>query len=601
MSARPSRQAPQRPLRVRGRIARAALALLMALLCGGASAQNATAAPRVEAVELEVDGVPRRYRIVLPAEPTGAPLLLALHDAVSSGEALLATTDLAAAATARGWAVAFPSSGGLLWDGGRTRSGRSGGLSAVDDVAFLQALATHAAGRFGVDAARPSALGFGNGAVMTLETLCTAPGWLTGAVLVAGLPWDYQLQGCEAQATPLLLLYGEHDPSYPPSGQDVEGADPPAATLSLSAASTFLAQINGCATAPDVVPGLAVGIGCKAPFGSIVVADAGHHWFSPTDPVNPSNLDASAVALAFLEGEDWAATVPTAPAFTGMDGFPRSWFLYLPSSFDAADPPALVAALHGRTGNGPGMAFITDLNVVAEREGFAAVYPESYVDTWNYTEDFLGTVPFPTSDVDYLKRLAGALAAQVPTDPSRAFVTGFSNGGFMTQRMACSGTDVFAGFAVVGATLPAEIDPLCTSAVRAPLLYMHGTDDASVAFGGTSLPLEDGRPRILNLPAVDTIRFWTLHNVCVSYPAPEEGPVDPLSGTRVVHLPYTDCLTGSDVQVYVIEGGGHNWPGVPNRLSEGIAGRVNQQIHASQEIWDFFEPLRLRTSPNALP
>ena len=573
-----------------------AVVYVLALLSGGALGQSPPPEPRIEAHTLEVGEITRRYRIALPEEPWGAPLLLALHDGASSGEALLATTDLAAAATARGWAVAFPSSGGVFWDAALTRTGRSSDVSAADDVSFLRALVADAAERFEIDAARVAAVGLGNGAAMVVEALCVAPGWLAGAVLVAGLPWDYQLAGCEARATSTLLVIGEDDPSYPIAGAALEGADPPTGTLALDASAAFLARVNGCNAVASPASGVASANNCDAPFGTVVVADAGHHWFSPSDPVNPSTLETSNVALDFLDGHDWQAAVRTPPAFSGAAGVPRSWFLYLPPSFDAADPPGLVTVLHGRPGSGPAMAIITDLNSVAEEAGFAVLYPESYLDTWNYTEGFPGRPQYPVSDVDFLRRLSVALSESVPLDPERSYVTGFSNGGFMTQRLACAATDTFAAFAFVGSSLPSEIAPVCDPAQVAPIMYMHGSEDVSVPWDGTAVPEGGGRTRLVSLPVPDTIRYWTTRNACVYYPARQAEPVDPATGTRVVRLRYEDCLLGSDVLVYVIEGGGHNWPGVPGRISEAIAGRVNRTIHAGWEVWRFFEPLRLDRS-----
>ncbi|MFN3973587.1 MAG: hypothetical protein ACK4L4_20020, partial [Gemmobacter sp.] len=86
----------------------------------------------------------RWYEIVLPRAPKGAPQILALHGGGGDPDQFAAASGLGAAATAAGYAVAFPAGSGrrgdrlLTWNGGyccgyaqRTR---------VDDIGFLKAV-----------------------------------------------------------------------------------------------------------------------------------------------------------------------------------------------------------------------------------------------------------------------------------------------------------------------------------------------------------------------------------------------------------------------------------------------------------------------------
>jgi polyhydroxybutyrate depolymerase len=84
--------------------------------------------------------------------------------------------------------------------------------------------------------------------------------------------------------------------------------------------------------------------------------------------------------------------------------------------------------------------------------------------------------------------------------------------------------------------------------------------------------------------------FWAARNGCdpqnIDYkllPATQNQAT-----TAVFHYTFNDCFGGATVEYYVIEGGGHNIPGVPYRLTAEIAGEVNLDIHGATVMWDFF-------------
>ncbi len=52
---------------------------------------------------------------------------------------------------------------------------------------------------------------------------------------------------------------------------------------------------------------------------------------------------------------------------------------------------------------------------------------------------------------------------------------------------------------------------------------------------------------------------------------------------RVEH--YLDCRDGADVNLYAIEGGGHQWPGGNSAFGHGNTCR---DIDAAASIWQFF-------------
>jgi polyhydroxybutyrate depolymerase len=50
---------------------------------------------------------------------------------------------------------------------------------------------------------------------------------------------------------------------------------------------------------------------------------------------------------------------------------------------------------------------------------------------------------------------------------------------------------------------------------------------------------------------------------------------------------YRACKGGAEVLLYVVEGGGHTWPGSSRNIN--FLGATTQSIRASELMWGFFE------------
>ena len=74
-------------------------------------------------------------------------------------------------------------------------------------------------------------------------------------------------------------------------------------------------------------------------------------------------------------------------------------------------------------------------------------------------------------------------------------------------------------------------------------------------------------------------------------------PVETEIESSIRHVDY-DCPTGGDTQLYIVEGGGHTWPG-----SEFLAGATDLvgtttfEIDANTLIWGFFQQQWLEEPP----
>jgi len=243
-------------------------------------------------------------------------------------------------------------------------------------------------------------------------------------------------------------------------------------------------------------------------------------------------------------------------------GLERSYRLIVPASYDPAVSTPLVLALHGGGGNGEEMCGLPGgIQELAEPEGFMVACPEAVENHWN---DGRGNEQYRSQaedidDVGFLLTLIERVSGEYNVDPARIYVTGASNGGMMTQRLACEASGVFAAAAVVIASQPVNLDCLPDRPIS--ILFMNGTDDPMMPFEGGEVHFyrqELGEV----LSTQDTVSFWGNANGCDPTPESELLPDrDPADDTRIRLDAYSDCDDGVRVLLYTVQGGGHSWPG----------------------------------------
>ena len=162
----------------------------------------------------------RWYDIELPAEPKGAPLILALHGGGGDPVQYASASGLARAANRAGFAVAFPAGTGrrgerlLTWNGGYCCG--SAARKGVDDLGFLKEVIEDASRRFGVDGTGVYLTGMSNGSIMSETFAAKNPGLVRA---VAGVSGTMDTSRIQVQGKiPALIIHGTADTMVPYEG-----------------------------------------------------------------------------------------------------------------------------------------------------------------------------------------------------------------------------------------------------------------------------------------------------------------------------------------------------------------------------------------------
>lgn len=266
-------------------------------------------------------------------------------------------------------------------------------------------------------------------------------------------------------------------------------------------------------------------------------------------------------------------------------GTMRQYLLYVPPSYDGSQAVPLVLALHGLgddINNFAGVRF----EDVADTANFIFAIPQALVDNqltgataWNSGAGAFGITLNPgVDDVGFLNALMDTVSSRYNVDQTRLYSTGFSMGGFMTNRLGCELNNRIAAIASVSGTIGNGIS--CHPARVVPACHFHGTADQTVAYSGNTYGND----------AEALVSYWRAHDQCDTAAIIDSIAHTTNNSLRIVHYTYPNGAYGSDVEFYKVIGGQHQW-----------LGPSGYDINYALEIWNFFRRYKWQPqAPNAI-
>ncbi len=300
-------------------------------------------------------------------------------------------------------------------------------------------------------------------------------------------------------------------------------------------------------------------------------------------PLRPAPALLAALLLPLLAG---AAQANTEVRRIVVSGEQRTFRLYIPPSLNTAPVP-LVIGLHGAVQSAGEFESDLGMNRVARRERFAVAYPEGINRVWDDARPpimRLGYVVKPGDDVPFILGLVRQLVREGIADPNRIYLAGLSMGGFMTARLACEHSELFAAIAMMAATAPEQYRKTCRPRAPIPAVLIHGSFDAIIPWFGVPM----GGQGILS--ANDTAQMFADIAGCMASADSSQPSLDRSKPVAVRR--WSVCRDSAQVLLYTIPGGGHLPPSAdPGRGDTFVAWFLSERSHAidaAEEIWKFF-------------
>jgi polyhydroxybutyrate depolymerase len=246
-----------------------------------------------------------------------------------------------------------------------------------------------------------------------------------------------------------------------------------------------------------------------------------------------------------------------------VDGAARSYQIYVPTDYDPRAPLPLLLSFHGLGGSPQDNIKITNWLAFAQKERFIAVFPKgspaplSGMLRWNIGPHLFLTEPY-ADDMAFIDGLLTEINTMLCVNQGQIFLSGFSLGGGMVNRLLCELGDRITAAAVVSGTI-LPLPKACQSQKRVPLITFYSLQDEFVPYqGGGAAQLPQVRPWISEKAK---------ENACSM--GIQRIPTD----AKVVGIEYLRCKAA--VVFYLLLEGPHQWPSSP--------------IDATATIWEFFQ------------
>ena len=285
------------------------------------------------------------------------------------------------------------------------------------------------------------------------------------------------------------------------------------------------------------------------------------------------------LAIAACGGPDEGSF--TRGSFTNEYGT-RDYRLYVPGGYEERGGVPLIVMLHGCRQDAEDFAAGTQMNVLAEREGFLVLYPEqrlgaNVLNCWNWfdpsNQERGGGEP---------SILAGAterVIAEYNVDTDRVYVAGISAGGAMTSIMGATYPDLYTAIGVhsgleykaadnIWAARAAQADGGPDPDRQGYSAYLSASEEARVLPTIVVHGDEDEEVDVVN--AHQTLSQWAQTNDYSNDGSDNDSitdePADTLrrqtpEGYDYVRYVYEDPEGDAIMEKWIIEGLDHAWSG----------------------------------------
>ncbi len=279
------------------------------------------------------------------------------------------------------------------------------------------------------------------------------------------------------------------------------------------------------------------------------------------------------------------------------DSLNRTFRVFTPASYNVNNPVPIVFFFHGGGGTGRVAELAFGWNTVATTNNFIMVYPDGNDNVWNAGLCCGSSALNNVKDVLFFSDLLTKLESEFCIDSTRVYVTGLSNGGMFSNRLACELSNRITAVVTSAASLMVA-GRSCTPARPIPFAEMHSLEDLSVPWdGGRGC----GPSNAVFSSVNETMSNWITANGCTC------GFGKPCNSTTLVDgngvcVQFGTC-NAATVLCTLGNASGHVWPG---RLSgtdpESGCNTKDATFKANAFAWSFFSAATpLPGAPTTVP
>ena len=178
------------------------------------------------------------------------------------------------------------------------------------------------------------------------------------------------------------------------------------------------------------------------------------------------------------------------------------------------------------------------------------------------------------NDEGFLMAILDSLENNFDIDTDSIFITGFSMGGFMSNKMAVKHADRLTAIASVSGTL-GHFQPFEPTG-KINTMHIHGTSDGTISYANADFNF-NGIEIPVGIGAEALVETWRNYNECGTDPIVYNFEDTKNDGLTFEQYTYKNTETGNKTVFIKVNGGDHNW------YVEG-----SNDIDYTTEIYKFF-------------
>ena len=264
------------------------------------------------------------------------------------------------------------------------------------------------------------------------------------------------------------------------------------------------------------------------------------------------------------------------------DDIERCWLLLVPAILNESSNVPLLIDIHGGGDDMYEQRWTSDFANISMDQGFIVAYPQGHNDVWNMASNWspclVGVLCSEEDDVGFILQILDTIMQNHSIDKSRVYVTGWSNGCGMTQRLAVEASEVFAAAGCMAMyrfeEAPSDYSPI-------PFMEVHGFLDEIVYYATTAPTAPIFGPEKGALQNLDS---WADLNGC-------RGSVPEVVVSEVDYdiRGYTDCENETQVMLVSLFFAAHNpyEHDDPDGLVPGRGWANPTGVPSSTIVWEF--------------
>lgn len=200
---------------------------------------------------------------------------------------------------------------------------------------------------------------------------------------------------------------------------------------------------------------------------------------------------------------------PTRRIITTDGSKPRTYNIYIPSTYAPDKPVPLLLGFHGLGGSASTFTSSLQLRLFSQDLGFILVVPNGWGNEagaqngWNAGNCCGAAYSNNIDDIGLVRSILDSVSRRYSVDKSRIWAMGFSNGGMMSYRLACELSEHFSAIGVGGGALVLNT---CSPPNTVSVIHIHGGLD-------TTVPIDGGGPFFVK-PVIEAFKLVNSANAC---------------------------------------------------------------------------------------